>query len=366
MIVMNLELNNLYAFKDFKINFSYPKKIVNSSIEGEYLPSKPNFRYKKVNILMGGNASGKTSLGRAMVDIFNFLVREKTDLLEEAVCNKNDNASFSIDFVEEGTLYRAECMIRAGEKETTKKFELEVYEASIAKKDSYESCVKKLNKKIADEESTFFEKLEALPKFGWHFALTDDFPGGFFVKDKHSDPEILRIVLQALDTDILSVEEIEEVENSFVIRKENHSVIIQDGKTITDSKLSSGTRSGITIARMIGSIRQSFAGCYYCDEKFSFIHSELEKAILSIMISSLKNENQLFFTTHNMEILNMDLPVHSFTFLKKNPVIEAVYPEDYIKKNDLSLYNAVKNDVFNCTPNLEKLFELEDILYEED
>ena len=29
MIVLNLELDNLFGFKDFKINFSYTKKVKN-------------------------------------------------------------------------------------------------------------------------------------------------------------------------------------------------------------------------------------------------------------------------------------------------------------------------------------------------
>ena len=33
MIVLNLELDNLFGFEDFKINFSYPKKVENSSIK---------------------------------------------------------------------------------------------------------------------------------------------------------------------------------------------------------------------------------------------------------------------------------------------------------------------------------------------
>ena len=53
MIVLNLELNNLFAFENFKINFSYPKKVENSSIKDEFLKDRPNFRYKKVNILLG-------------------------------------------------------------------------------------------------------------------------------------------------------------------------------------------------------------------------------------------------------------------------------------------------------------------------
>lgn len=36
MIVLNLELDNLFGFEDFKINFSYFKKVENSSIKNKY------------------------------------------------------------------------------------------------------------------------------------------------------------------------------------------------------------------------------------------------------------------------------------------------------------------------------------------
>ena len=52
MIVLNLELKGIYGFDDFHINFSYPKKIVNSIIEHEHLKGRERFRYKKAVILM--------------------------------------------------------------------------------------------------------------------------------------------------------------------------------------------------------------------------------------------------------------------------------------------------------------------------
>ena len=52
MIVMDIHLDNFMAFKNFHMNMSYPKKIVNSYIEEEFLENHSNFRYKKVNILM--------------------------------------------------------------------------------------------------------------------------------------------------------------------------------------------------------------------------------------------------------------------------------------------------------------------------
>ena len=70
MIILNIELNNIYGFNDFKMNLTYPKKIVNSIIEDEHLAGRERFRYKKAVVLMGANASGKTSLGKALRNIF--------------------------------------------------------------------------------------------------------------------------------------------------------------------------------------------------------------------------------------------------------------------------------------------------------
>ena len=47
MIVMNIEIDNFMSFNNFAMNLSYPKKIVNSSIENEFLTGFTNFRYKK-------------------------------------------------------------------------------------------------------------------------------------------------------------------------------------------------------------------------------------------------------------------------------------------------------------------------------
>lgn len=70
MIVMNLSLRNIYGFSDFKINFSYPKKIVNSLIENEYMPDRPFFRYKKAVILMGANGYRQDHLGKGSASYF--------------------------------------------------------------------------------------------------------------------------------------------------------------------------------------------------------------------------------------------------------------------------------------------------------
>lgn len=84
--------------------------------------------------------------------------------------------------------------------------------------------------------------------------------------------------LKALDTSIVKVERLRDVEKSFVIRMKNQDVIMQDGELTKGDILSSGTKAGIAIAGIITAIINGDNGFYYCDEKFSYIHTDIEKA----------------------------------------------------------------------------------------
>ena len=99
MVIMDVKFDNFYAFRNFHMNMAYPKKILHSYIENEFLEGYPNFRYKKVNIIMGANASGKTSLGKMLMNIFNFLKKKEFSSITHAICNPALSARFSIDFV---------------------------------------------------------------------------------------------------------------------------------------------------------------------------------------------------------------------------------------------------------------------------
>ena len=362
MIVLNLELDNLFGFEDFKINFSYPKKIVNSSIKDETLYDKPNFRYKKVNIIMGTNASGKTSLGKALMMIFNFFEKKESANIVNKIKNKQKMASFSIDLVlgtelifQKETLYRINCVFKPKQD-----IQLDVYKSRILKMDYYESTVKKL-KKMNLESENYIDVLDHIENhFGWLFTYPEE--GSNFLDGKNNiDLKIFENILKTLDPSIIGISKIRDVKNSYKLQLKNQDLIIQNGKFIDNSILSSGTKAGIDIAGVVNSIKKNLNGFYYCDEKFSYIHSDIEKAILSLMITFLKPNTQLFFTTHNLEILDLDLPLHSFTFLRKKEKIEAVYTSNYIKKNDKSLKNAVKNDLFDVAPNLDLIYDLEEV-----
>jgi len=370
MIVMDLKLDNIYSFNDFHLNMSYPKKIVNSNIEDEFLSDRPNFRYKKVNILMGSNATGKTTIGKALMAIFNFITKKNPVPLVDCISDKSKKASFSIDFVtNKMKLCQVKAIISPAESEIYKEenINLTVKSVAINKADSYEICVKKLDE-LKSQNVSYIEALNEIENFGWFFSYPIPESNIKTVKDldKEAFRNILEIVLSTLDPSVQSVREGTDIEDTYIIKLNDHDLIIQDGKVLNDEMLSSGTKSGVDIAIMLTSILTKLHGFYYCDEKFSYIHSDLEVAILSVMINNLGKNEQLFFTTHNANILDMMLPKHSFVFLKKEQIddesrIRCIYADDYLKRNTDSLRKAVENDLFSTAPNLSFLDRLNGI-----
>lgn len=108
-------------------------------------------------------------------------------------------------------------------------------------------------------------------------------------------------------------------------------------------------------------------GFYYIDEKFCFVQSDLEKSILSLLIELLGKNQQLFFTTHNTDVLDLNIPKHSYAFFKKNAYdfnqpIEIISASSYLKKQDDSLRNAVENDLFSIAPDDSKILEIMNLI----
>ena len=357
MIVLNLELDNLFSFEDFKINFSYPKKVENSSIKDEFLKDRPNFRYKKVNILLGANATGKTSVGKAMMAIFNFFNKKEISKVTQYIRDLKKEMSFSIDFILDGK----NILYRVNFKYKKEKINLDLYKADILEKDSYETTLDKFEKVNLENES-YLEALEKLGKVsGWLFTYPEKDSNVLEKTKKIMDKKILENILKTLDPSIEKVRKLDEVENAYILILKGDDLIIQDREFIKENNiLSSGTKAGLDIAYITSAIKKNTNIFYYCDEKFPYIHSDIEKAILALMIDFLKTNTQLFFTTHNIEVLNMDLPVHCFTFLKKREKIEVVYASEYIDEDNIFLMEAIKNDVFNVAPYLDLIYELEE------
>lgn len=370
MVILDVCLDNFYAFKNFHMNLTYPKKIVGSSIEEEHLSGHPNFRYKKVNIIMGGNASGKTTFGHMLMNIFNFIEKKNYELLAEAISDQSQDAFFAVDMVVNSDfLYRITCTITPSTQQdyAPENFKLEIRKEKIARTDSYESCVKKLESTEYTPADSYIEELEKIEKLDWMFEYPEDTRRILILPDKDEKfRAILESVLKALDPSILSVAISNEVKRAYVIRLKDRDVVLQHGERFTTTVLSSGTKAGVEVARVISSLMQGHVSFCYCDEKFSYIHNDVERATLSLMIELLRPNSQLFFTTHNTDILDMNLPKHAFTFLRKDMEnsecpITSVEASSLLKRNTDSLKNAVENDLFSCAPAVDLIYAIADL-----
>ena len=370
LVVLNVFLDNFYAFKNFHLNLTYPKKIVGSYIRDEHLYGYPNFRYKKVNIIMGANASGKTTLGYALRGIFNFFAKKNYLFITSAISDYTQKASFSIDFVcKKNVLYRISCHIppKPDNDYDIGDINLAIYREAIRPKDSYESCVKRLESVPNSPCENYLEVFDNIESLAWLFEYPSDTKRilSFDTKDKKF-LYVLENILKSLDPSIQSVEKSRDADDAFVIRLRDRTVILQNGAPFDTDLLSSGTKAGVEIANVVSALLQGRNGFYYCDEKFSYIHSDIERAILSLMINSIRPNEQLFFTTHNTDILDMNLPKHTFTFLRKNPEdldcpISCISASHLLKRSTDSLKNAVENDMFSTSPMVDFIYAISEI-----
>lgn len=338
MVIMNLKADNIYSFKAFQINFSYPKKIVNTTIPNEYLKERPNFRYKKVNIIMGANATGKTTLGLLLSALYDLI--EHGVSLDIRPTDINKPIAITLDFVlDDLTLYRLD--IKSSN-------EIEqlvcIRQALINLQDSYEECVKKIEKQDLVYSEAITKELNKVNKRARPKAQNKE----LYIK-------VLQNVLQTLDPTINKVEGLDGIDDAYILWWHDKKIILQEGKLTLEHLLSSGTKAGIEIAKCITDIMCHNDCLYYFDERFSFIESDIEKAIISLMIEKLQSDEQLFITTLNSDILDMNLPKHAFSFLKRNDEngIEVINASSMLKKNTDYVRKAYNNNMFSTAPNLK-------------
>lgn len=375
MVILDICLDNFYGFRNFHMNLTYPKKIVGSSVRDEHLSGRPNFRYKKVNIIMGSNASGKTTLGRVLMRILNFMDKKSYERLTSTIGEPGREASFRLDMATtakdsmEKFFYRIACTVspRRGEGYGPEDIRLSVRRETIRPGDSYESCVRRMEGEAYTPEESYLNELEKMGKLDWMFVYPEDSGRTLRFPKKDADFRlVLEHVLRALDPSIERVEKSQDVDDAYVVRLRGRAVILQNGEQFTTELLSSGTKAGVEVARVISGLIHGRYTFYYCDEKFSYIHSDVERAVLTLMIDTIPTDGQLFFTTHNTDILDMGLPKHAFTFLRKDMgepdrPITCIEASSLLKRSTDSLKNAVENDLFSSAPAVDLIYDIAEL-----
>lgn len=359
MVILYLRLRHIYGFEDFEVNFTYPKKVVRSFIENEHLKDRPHFRYKKAIVLMGANATGKTSLGRVLRNVFAYINTSVTADMYRMV--EGDSGTVSIDFVnEDNILNRLELEI-----DTVKeKIFPNLCTADIRKNDTYKKCVGKLTPVGGDMEKQGALK-NIVGRIDCRFAYPEiERKLSLNSIDKDVFLKTLKAVMGTLDPTLTDVSVSTDLADTFIIRRKEQGIIIQEGNLLNREVLSSGTVEGIDVALFLASMITNGNAFHYCDEHFSYIQSDIEKKIFGLMLQRVGDNGQLIFTTHNTDMLDLNLPKHSYVFLRKKKDageyrISAISASDILLKNTDSVRNAVENDVFESLPDDSLLNVLE-------
>jgi hypothetical protein len=360
MIVLNLKLDKIYGFNNFEINFTYPKKVVNSILEDEHLEGRERFRYKKAVVLMGANATGKTSLGRTLRNIFTFINTGNSAPLFEMT--SEDGASFTIDFVNQGyTLHRLSLMLFKSMLGYTIRYQ----SSEIDKLDSYEKCVQKLTYQTDALTNTPAAMKKLFGQIEYRFAYPEiESSLKLAGTNKKALLKTLRAVVGTLDPTLQDVSLSNDLKDTFIIKRNGSEIIIQDGKLLNRELLSSGTTEGIDVAVFLASMQSGAPTFFYCDEHFSYIQSDIERRIFGLMLDRVAANGQLIFTTHNTDMLDLNLPKHAFMFLRKKLEdneyrVSVISASDLLKRNTDSVRSAYENDMFASLPDDSLLDELE-------
>lgn len=382
MIFLKLKVDNLYMFRDAEVDFTYPRRNKDSLIEGEYLEAFPQVRFKRVCIIMGANASGKTTFGRLLCAINNFVMGRPLSDIKQAIYDSNRPGVVDVLYIvphfQELRRLRVEVDKLGLVSET-------LWSTPLRKSLSLERMEQALtNSKPAFEwtrpdkagllESAFLVSqaiMQDMPldsTSGWHYIFSEIDVSSENLAHGQQDLPLLQRVLQAFDTSIESVKPSQDKNNAYVIAFRNGDrVIVEDGELReTDrQRLSRGTLESIEVAKLLstiirtGKLEPEYSGTFFLDEKMAYSHTEMEKAILNVMIERLGRHSQLFYTTHNHDILSMALPSHSFLFMRKDDFVEFAQPEKMgLTKNDRNLLGYVRNDVFGTLPDTTRIDEL--------
>ena len=388
MIILSVYCDNLYMFRDFKVDFTYNKKIKHPLAENDALFENSRIKVRKNFVILGGNASGKTTFGKLLCIICNYVLGRSIDeepylSIEKVRYDKSKNAKFIVEFVIKENLYVLEAsfnekglvtesikrqklykkynIINIREKINELKPELE-YDVS---KDKIAMGFKSFvlgNQKYA-------EMIER--ELGFFFLFSEFAKNSYNGMEEDIDVKKLNELLPKIDNSVekvISLQPIEGKERSLsymIVFKNGEKVTIPEGKLEGCApRLSHGTFEAINFIAVLSALPKRNKCIIYIDEQLAHMHTELEAYFIKKAFQNKTNDTQLFFSTHNLEIFNLNIPNNSFVFFNRNDsgYNEMLYPSEKMCKNDRNLRNYYENDYFGVLPDystLDETFESE-------
>lgn len=379
MIITSIKSDNIYMFKDFDVDFTYVRRSSHFISSNDTLFEGSHIYVRKNVIIMGGNASGKTTFGKLLCLISNYLFNGRIDgeyfSLDNIAYNKEDSSKFVVEFVIDKTMYCLEVEFKQNVliKETIKKcklyksYNIKTARENLANGEVISQYIKKDNDVRSNNMlmSYFFllngsdnKEIEYIKNNVMYLFSLSQLGSVSSVKGSKVQIEQLNNILPKVDNSV------EKVQPMYVndVKTASYQISFNNGETLTvpdgnllacKDRLSHGTYETIDFVNILDYMIKAKNMTVYIDEKLAHMHSELESYLIRKAMVMKSKDTQLFITTHNTDVFLLNVPMNVFLFFRRNNdgYNECIYPTDKINKNDRNLLQYYRNDYFGVLPD---------------
>jgi ABC-type oligopeptide transport system ATPase subunit len=387
MLILSIYCDNLYMFNDFKIDFTYNKKINHPLAQKDVLFDGSRIKVRKNFVILGGNASGKTTFGKLLCIICNYIygrsLEEDNLNIEKIRYDKTKLARFKIEFVINKDMYVLEASFNENGlvRETLKKHKIfKTYNIKVLREivsginPVLEYDANDDNKIAMGFRSFVFgnkKYAELIRKNLGFLFMFSEFAKNSYTGAGKINIKMLNALLPRIDNSVEKVVSLQSTDSQ--VHSLSYMIVFKNGEKITipdgdlrgcSSRLSHGTFESINFIAVLSEMHFREKNIIYIDEQLAHMHTELEAYFIRKAFLVKPNNTQLFFTTHNLEIFNLNIPNNAFLFFNRNSsgYNETIYPTEKMCKNDRNLRSYYENDYFGVLPEystLDEIFERE-------
>ena len=386
MIILRIACDNIYMFKNFELDFTYERRINHPLAKDDELFEGSRIKVRKNLVIMGANASGKTTFGKLLCLILNFILGryldDKSLDFSKIQYDKTKDAYFEIEFVVKQTAYLLKASFKDCNLQEEKIYRQEIHKSYNIKKlreklstskpvEEFNADDKEMNlgfKSFAFSASKPNKFKELTNMIGFWFMFSEPI-SQIATYNNEVDVEFLDNILPEIDNSVRSVKRLQVADdgtatNSYQISfNNNEKLTVSNGDFKSCGyRLSHGTFETIDFVFSLSALRKNVASIFYIDERLSHMHPELEIYLARQAFFQKHKDAQLFFTTHDTEFFDVNAPLTSYILFKRNAdgFNEAICVSNKLNKNDRNLRKYYENNYFGTLPDysrLDKLFE---------
>lgn len=391
MIFLSLYADNVYMFRNFYLDFTVPRRSAHFLSQDDALFDGASINVRKKLLILGGNASGKTTFGRLLCAVQNYLIGREMNAYINPIDKRYvqsrpgvirvefaiGNVAFFVEceFDDHGII--RECMRKTDifptysisklRKKLAESEPIDMYNKSESDNVSIAGSLEMTsNILFKPDNKEYLDLFRRESSFSYVFS---NYASGQNSQKLHVTQDMLNKIMPHIDNSVdrivaLKSEDPKIVSHSYMIVFKNGSQLtIPDGdlKKADSIRLSHGTYEILQFLNFITDLKNNPDMTAFADEQLPHSHIEME-AYFVMKALLVKRKGQMFYTTHNSELLSLNIPPQMVLLFRRNDdgFNEAIYVSERLKKNDRSIKGYYDNDFFGVMPDysvLDEFFE---------